>query len=194
MEEIFQLLDVDYILVNNLPVVRLFGKTKEGKIICAFYEGFLPYFYVLPKDEKKVAELMKKKYSQSLSKLEEVERYLPIGFSEKKTKLLKIVLKNPAQVPEIREELRGSGFVEAIYEADILFKYRFMADFGLYGMKWVKVEGNPVKTITVKCPAISCTSIRPTDAIENAPLKYLSFDIECIPSEGLPNPKKIRLF
>lgn len=190
MEEIFQLLDVDYLLVNNLPVIRLFGKTKDEKTICAFYEGFLPYFYVLPKDKNKVIEFMKKKYSQNIVKLEEVERYLPIGFRGEKTKILKIMLKNPAQVPEVREELRSSGFVEEVYEADILFKYRFMTDFGLYGMKWVKVEGSPVKTITVKCPAISCKSIKPTDVIENAPLKYLSFDIECLPSEGMPNPKK----
>jgi len=190
MEEIFQLIDTDYLLVNNLPVVRLFGKTKNGKTVCAFYEGFLPYFYVLPKDKSKTIEFLRKKYAQLLARVEETEKYLPIGFAQEKTKILKIVLKNPASVAEVREELRNSGLIEEFYEADILFKYRFMTDFGLYGMKWIKAEGNPVKTITVKCPAISCKSVKPTDVLENAPLKYLSFDIECLASEGLPDPKK----
>jgi DNA polymerase I len=190
MELKFQLIDCDYTMVNDLPVVRLFGKTEDGRSVCAFYEGFLPYFYVLPKKRDEIVEFLKNKYPQLLVKVEEVERYLPIGFSEKKTKVLKIVLKSPPHVADIREELRSSGLIEEIYEADILFKYRFMVDFGLYGMKWIRVSGNPVKTITVKCPAIRCENIGPIEIMENAPLKYLSFDIECLPSEGMPDSKK----
>ena len=41
-----QILDVDYIAVNERPVIRIFGKTQSGESVCGFYEGFLPYFYV----------------------------------------------------------------------------------------------------------------------------------------------------
>jgi len=194
MEETFQLLDCDYVLLNGLPIVRLFGKNKNGNTVCAFYEKFLPYFYVLPANNEAAIEdvrvLLETNFPNDVVKLEIVQRTLPIGYSDKPADLLKITLKDPSRTPKLREFLRNKPSVKEIYEADILFKYRFMADFGLYGMKWVKVEGDPVKTITVKCPAISCRSIEPVDVVENAPLKYLSFDIECLPSDGLPDPKK----
>jgi DNA polymerase I len=193
MELIFQLIDCDYTMVNDLPVVRLFGKTRDGRPVCAFYEGFLPYFYVLPKNRDEIVEFLKKNYPQLLIKVEEVERYLPIGFSEEKTKTLKIVLRNPSHVADVREHLRSSGLVEDIYEADILFKYRFMVDFGLYGMKWIRAEGKPVKTTTVKCSAIRCENIRPVEVMEDASLKYLSFDIECLISEGMPDSKRDKI-
>src|SRR3989344_2597926 len=194
MEEILQLLDCDYVLLNGLPVLRLFGKNKEGKTVCAFYEKFLPYFYVLPSDSdnsvEESIELLRTNFPNDIMKLEIVKKTLPIGYDDKPADLLKITLKDPSHTPEVREFLRNRSGAKEIYEADILFKYRFMADFGLYGMKWVRVEGNPVKTITVKCPSISCRSIMSVDVMENAPLKYLSLDIECLPSEGLPDSKK----
>lgn len=192
METVFQLLDVDYVQLENSPVVRLFGKTKEGKTVCAFYEGFFPYFYVLPKkdEEEHLIEELEKQFSSDIKKIEKVKRFLPIGFQRSKTKIFKITLKNPSRTVVIREHLRKQIFVEDIFEADILFKYRFIVDFGLYGMKWVKVEGDPARTATVKCSAIRCKSIKPVEIMENAPLKYLSFDIECLPLEGIPDPKK----
>jgi len=201
MEEIFQLLDCDYVLLNKKPVLRLFGKKKEGKTICAFYENFLPYFYILPKNGGlgDVIDILKKNFTGLLANLEKVKKFKPIGYSEEKTEMLKVTLTDPSRTPEVRDLMRRQGCVEEVFEADIPFKYRFMADFGLYGMRWIRVEGTPVKTITVKCPAITCKSVGPvavgtmektTDVIENAPLKYLSLDIECSPSEGLPDPKK----
>ena len=200
MEEIFQLLDCDYVLLNKKPVLRLFGKKKEGKTICAFYENFLPYFYILPKNGRlnDVVGVLRQNFPGLLANLEKVRKFKPIGYSEEKAEMLKVTLTDPSRTPEVRDFMRRQESVDEIFEADIPFKYRFMADFGLYGMKWVRAEGSPVKTITVKCPAISCKSIRAADAMgdvmenamENAPLKYLSLDIECSLSEGMPDPKK----
>ena len=54
-----QILDVDYFLNNNKPVVRIFGKTDSNKAVCCLYNNFLPYFYVRRTEEnmKKVDEL-----------------------------------------------------------------------------------------------------------------------------------------
>ena len=60
METIFQVLDSDYVMVNNKPVIRLFGKEKSGRTICAFLEGELPYFFVLVNDEEKTIKFIKK--------------------------------------------------------------------------------------------------------------------------------------
>ena len=52
-----QILDVDYVLLDEKPVIRIFGKTEEGKVVCGFYDGFSPYFYI---DDKKAIDLLKR--------------------------------------------------------------------------------------------------------------------------------------
>ncbi|MEM7826510.1 MAG: DNA polymerase domain-containing protein [Candidatus Aenigmatarchaeota archaeon] len=192
MEVVFQLLDVDYIMLENHPVVRILGKTEEGKTVCAFYEGFYPYFYVLPKEgmEERVVDELKKNFSNDLKNIERVEKFLPIGFQEKKKELLKITLKDPSRTSTIREHLRKQNFVQDIFEADILFKYRFMADFSLFGMNWYKVQGTPIHTQNIKADqVIKMEKIEPVEKIENVPFKYLALDIEVV-SEGLADPSK----
>ena len=56
MELNFQPLDADYIISDSKPILRLFGRTEENKSVTVFYEGFEPYFYVLP-EEGKTSEL-----------------------------------------------------------------------------------------------------------------------------------------
>jgi len=190
MEVIFQLLDADYISLENHPVVRLFGKTEEGKTVCAFFENFLPYFYVQHKKEEEefLIEYLRRNFPSDVKKIEEVEKFLPIGFQKDRTKLFKVMLKDPGRTSVLREELRKQKFVEDVFEADILFKYRFMADLGLYGMRWYKITGNVAPTKTVRTHhAIKAEKIEPVEKIGNADLRYLSLDIECT-SEGVPNP------
>jgi DNA polymerase I len=192
MEIEFQLLDVDYVFLENRPIIRILGKTNDGKTVCAFYDKFYPYFYVLPKKEKEedVVEDLKKNFFSELKNIEKVKRYLPIGFNEEKVEMLKITLKDPSKTATIREHLRKKDFVEDIFEADILFKYRFMADFSLFGMSWYKVSGNPIRTESVKADiTIEMEKIEPIEKIENAPLKYMALDIEVV-SEGIANPQE----
>ena len=184
-----QILDSDYINLNNKPIIRIFGKTLQGETVCVFYDKFLPYFYLYG-DEKKYSEAIeeiKKKYDV---KIEIVEKFLPIGF-QPPVKVLKITGNDPGLTPEIREFVKKFGVP---YEADILFKYRFMADFDLKGMGWINVEGRFTKTNTVKCKAISADEIKPIEILKNAPLKYMSIDIECLPEEErIPTPEKDKI-
>ena len=46
----FQIIDVDYVNLNDKPVVRFFGKTEKGESVCVFYEGFKSYFYAAGKN------------------------------------------------------------------------------------------------------------------------------------------------
>ena len=174
-----QILDCDYIVLNNKPIVRIFGKMIDGETVCVFYDKFLPYFYLYG-DEEKYPEMIKRILKQFPKlKIETVDRRLPIGYQQP-VKVLKITGDNPARTPEIREFTKAFG---TPYEADILFKYRFMADFGLKGMEWIKVEGNFIKTSTVKCKAFDAKKIEPAEIMKNAPLKYMGIDIECLPEE-----------
>jgi DNA polymerase I len=194
MQTKFQLLDSDYIITDNKPIVRLFGRTDENKSITVFYENFLPYFYILPVAGKKseLKEVITKKFKDLVLKIETVEKYLPIGFNEHPEELIKITLNNPAKTPIIRDELKREKSVKEVFEADILFKYRFMADKNISGMKWYEVTGNSVSTNTVKTEKkIVAENLKELDLEEYMRFKFMSIDIEVVSGEGgLPDAEK----
>jgi len=193
METKFQVLDADYI-VTDKPIIRLFGRTNDNKSVCVFYEKFLPYFYVLPFEGKKMdlKNIIKKKFKDLVLKIETVEKHLPIGYRKKAVQLLKITLNNPAKTPFIRDSLKRERTVKQIFEADILFKYRFMADHNISGMRWYKVTGKGIGTNTVKnMIKITADKFEELDIEENMRFKFMSIDIEIISGEGgLPDPEK----
>jgi DNA polymerase, archaea type len=183
----FQIFDADYVVLNNKPIIRLFCKDPQGETVCVFYENFLPYFY-LHGDESKYDEITEEillKYPNA--KVEVVERLLPIGY-QPSVKVLKITGTNPQLTPDMREYVKAYG---TPYEADILFRYRFMSDFGLKGMCWIDVNGKYIKTNTVKCKSVQAESIKPLERTDNAPLRYMAVDIECLSTgERIPTPEK----
>jgi DNA polymerase I len=177
-------------MLNNKPIIRLFCKDIDGESICVFYDKFLPYFYLYGEEDKynEIIERINDKYPNL--KIEIIEKNLPIGY-QKPVKVLKITGNEPSVTPEIRENVKNFG---TPYEADVLFRYRFMADFNLKGMGWVDVEGKFTKTNTVKCKALAADSIRPIEILKNAPLRFMALDIECMPEEiRIPIPEKDKI-
>jgi DNA polymerase I len=172
----FQLLDVDYFLNNNQPIIRLFGKTEDGQSVCVFYDRLEPYFYV-EGDHQQIIEFLKQE--KEVKHVEEVDKINPIGFN-KLQKFLKITTFNPAKVPEIRDRLMQQTFVRNTYETDIMFKYRFMIDNNIKGLDWLEIEGEKVFTKTVCGPSHRCRKIKKITKPINAPFKFMSFDIECL--------------
>ncbi|OGI12532.1 hypothetical protein A3K64_01345 [Candidatus Micrarchaeota archaeon RBG_16_36_9] len=184
-----QIIDADYILLSNKPIIRLFCKNIQGESICVFYDKFLPYFY-LHGDEKDYPAAIDEIKNKFDVKIDIVERSLPIGY-QPPVKVLKITGVNPQQTPEMREFSKRFG---TPYEADVLFRYRFMADFGLKGMSWINAEGKFTRTTTVKCKAFNAEKIEPIELMKNAPLNYMSVDIECLPTgERIPIPEKDKI-
>ena len=171
-----QILDVDYTLVDDKPIIRIFGKNQKGESVCAFYNNYQPYFYV----EGKGVEDFLKNESQVI-KIEKVKRNVVMGYQAPRN-MYKVIIKNPSKTPEIRENLKANGFVP--YEADILFRYRFMNDLGLNGMEWVSIKSNPAGTETVKTKnKVEIKEIKPIKKIEDAPIKTMALDIECVSLE-----------
>jgi DNA polymerase I len=184
---LFQILDVDYTLVNEKPIVRIFGKTEGGETVCGFYEDQVPYFYARGENLEDAV-----KGEVNVMKVERVKRFLPVGYQKRMIELHRITLKNPAKTPEIRDRLRSRGF--EVFEADIPFKYRFMADFDLRGMDWIKVDGaGGVTTNTVstqrKIPIKQFSRVEKDGDVR---LKFLCLDIECVSlKEGeMPESRK----
>lgn len=187
----FQLLDCDYTTINNKAIVRFFGKTKSGKSVCVFFKGQQPYFYISTKTPLKVEKFVKEKFKNIVERIETVYRYDPIGYKKDKSQLSKLILTDPSQVPIVRDTLQKEKLTDEIYEADILFKYRVMADLGISGFKWIEAEGQSVRTGTVKADIVlEATNLKENASLENCDLKYMSIDIETISEEGVPDPKK----
>ncbi|HDD46562.1 MAG TPA: hypothetical protein ENG42_03730 [Candidatus Aenigmarchaeota archaeon] len=184
---LIQVLDVDYIMPNEKPVVRVFGKDKNGKVVCCFFEKLMPYFYVLGNNVENVV-----RGERNVARIEKVKRYLATEYRKDSIEVYKITLHNPAKTPELRDKLRNLGY--EVFEADIPFKYRFMIDYDIRGMCWIDVEnGNGIDTNTVYADKIvRANKIRSVDLDANAPLKYLAFDIECVSTKpgAVPNAKR----
>ncbi len=182
-----QILDVDYVLFNGKPIVRFVSKLENGETVTIFYNNHLPYFYLETKEDE--IENIRKEIERSLDvKTEIVEKIIPIGYHKDPKKIIKIIGQDPSKVPELRKSVEKYG---KTYEADILFKYRVMVDEDIYGMSWIEAEGNWIKTNTVKTKAFEAVKIKPIEKHKNAPLRYLSLDIEVVPEEeGIPDPEK----
>lgn len=190
---IFQILDAKYNYdYQGYPLIRLFGSTLESKPVNLQISGFRPYFYA------RVQEDFIQEASQAIKSMdldyEVVERFLPVGYQTKPSKMLKIIAKDPKSVRVLRESVLEIPGIKEVYETDVLFKNRFLIDQNLGGMKWVEVD----------CPfnegPIPFTALRPLQlddreehserSVPNAPLRHLAFDIECLPQGGrMPDPQ-----
>jgi DNA polymerase I len=184
----FQILDADYTYSDGKPVVRLYGRDVSGNSVCCSVPDFEPYFYAKALPE--TSGILIEKFKENIKKIEPVQRFEPIGYFKNKTSMLKITLFDPKGVPIIRNEVKN--MVDDVYETDILFRNRYMVDNGLGGMGWAKAEPEVRSIDTGVLAGIKVTSskVEPLDILINAPLRYLAFDIECLPLNGaMPSPE-----
>lgn len=195
----FQILDADYKLIGeDEPVIRLFGRSEDGKSVCCLVPGFEPFFYAQSTRPEETQKELTEQFEQ-IVRVEIVERCGPIGYQTQKTPYLKIIVRAPKNVPEIRDDVAKMPGVTALFESDILFRNRFLVDMNLGGFQWAEAAEDPtldrahfLQEIPVKSEIVICTrSVTPLDRISNAPMRYLSFDIECLPDGGnMPTPEK----
>jgi DNA polymerase elongation subunit (family B) len=188
------ILDVDYILDEVAPspegggkkglkpVIRVWGKTQDGKSIVVLDRGFEPYFYVEPKESLSLDDL--NELSDRIKTLE-VEGGRPgnIELTEKRylgipRKVFRVGVPNSRDVPKFRELVKEWKEVKEEYEYAISFYKRYIIDKGLIPMEWMEVTGNPVKTPYLVDRAIEAESIRPLEEEKLPPLRILAFDIE----------------
>ena len=170
-----QIIDVDYIFNGSKPVIRIFGKTENGNSVCVMYDKFLPYFYAKIDTTEKLKKLQDIKEIKSA---DQTEMFTPLGYAAQPMELVKITVLNPQDVPKIRELIEQEGM--ETFESDIMFKYRFMVDHKLKGMQWIDVNATRSLATTVKIPGYYANSLEPTEKIENASLKTMAVDIECL--------------
>ncbi|MFH1978190.1 MAG: DNA polymerase domain-containing protein [Candidatus Aenigmatarchaeota archaeon] len=170
-----QILDLDYVIVNERPIIRIFGRNEQNKSTCVFYKGVEPFFYTTGDVEKILGD------DPQIVRVENVKRK-DISVN-KEIDIKKVTIKNPSKTPDLRTRLVEAG--ADVFEADILFKYRFMADNELRGSSWISVTGGTAATGTVLSEnKIEAKQIKPIKKPEETDLKYAAFDIECVPTKA----------
>ena len=192
-EYTFCLLDIDYILEDNRPVIRIFGRTDKGKSIVAFDKSFKPYFYVLAKDPEKTAKDLKELKSEDFT-IENVSIKKKL-LNGKEVKVLMVNTRSPKEVPSARVKVKELSGVLNVYEADILFARRYLFDNGLMPMGMIKARGNEITGSNLKNEYHSDILFeikeRPENVDEPLPnLNVLAFDIEVHNPKGVPQPDK----
>jgi DNA polymerase I len=185
---LFQILDANYSYDGKgNPLVQLYGSTAEGKSVSLRVAGFKPYFYA-GVEEGRLEEAKEALIGMGLE-VAIVELFEPIGYQANPTKMLKIVTQDPKEVRALRERVRQAPGVKAVYESDILFRNRFLIDMGLGGMAWA--EAPIPEWATRDSPPIPVAALATAEQEGSAPLRYMAFDIECLPLHGeMPRPEE----
>jgi len=166
------------------PVIRIWGKTQDGRSIVVLDRGFEPYFYVEPREELSLEQL--EGLAERIRGLElEEDRRRPVSveLTEKRflglpKRVLRVGVRSPRDVPMFRELVKEWKDVREEYEYAVSFYRRYLIDLGLVPMGWIEATGRAVKTGYRVDRALEAESIRPLEEERLPGLRVLAFDIE----------------
>ncbi|KAG0235930.1 DNA-directed DNA polymerase delta [Actinomortierella wolfii] len=216
---IFQQIEADEYMSNstNTPVIRFFGVTENGNSVICHVTGFLPYFYVPTPAGFKPENISAFKQAletgmekgNSIVKIEWTMKESIYGYhGGEKSAFLKITLKDPKNIAAAKRVVeRGfsfgsfKDFSSQTFESNIAFLLRFMIDCKVTGANWIELPAgqyslrhdyNSNAQINVE---ISYDKLISHDTegewSKIAPLRILSFDIECAGRKGIFPEAKI---
>jgi len=149
------LLDIDYVTRNDKVIIRLFYKKKDGREIEEVTD-FKPYFYAVPVDTEKLKEELKK-----FDRILKIEKKRMVDM-KKEIDVLKITVKQPKDVSELRDKIKNLEYCKEVREAAIPFVERYLIDSGLI----------------------------PMENSEEVGLRIAAFDMEVYNPRGEPNPER----
>ena len=174
---------VSYKIVDGRAVIRLFGRTTDGKQICVLDKNFEPYFWIAPKEGKE-ADIEKKIKGVKKDDSEVVRTEIhKKKFMNKGVNAVKVFTKSPKDVPVIRNEIKEWKDIESINEYDVKFVNRYLIDKKITPLTLVEAEGEFVKE-RMKIPAFDASRIEQfSDDILDNP-RILAFDIETYNPSG----------
>uniref|UniRef100_A0A3Q0RBX5 DNA polymerase n=1 Tax=Amphilophus citrinellus TaxID=61819 RepID=A0A3Q0RBX5_AMPCI len=206
---------------GKVPIIRMFGVTDNGNSVCCHVHGFAPYFYVPAPNGFTSAHLVEFKKELNSAVLKDMRSnkdnisvtVLAVDITRKESMygyhgkrsmdFLRITMAMPRLIAPAKRLLE-QGFKFAhfpiqnyqSYEANIDFEIRFMVDSDVVGCCWIEL---PKGTYRVSLCQYE-VDVGWTDLISHpaegewqkiAPLRVLSFDIECAGRKGIfPEPDK----
>ncbi|MCL5976413.1 MAG: DNA-directed DNA polymerase [Candidatus Parvarchaeota archaeon] len=159
------LVDADYTVIDNLPVIRLFCVDEKLERRIFYDRNFKPYCYVDAGKEEFKKTIGGLSFIDSFN---EVEKY---RLGEKK-KLLQVFTRLPEDVPKIKQ------LSFPTYEADIPFYKRYLIDKGIGTFNRLSIDSEGDYLINIK-----------DEGIGNFPMKAAALDIETFSKRSFPNAK-----
>jgi DNA polymerase delta subunit 1 len=207
-----------------VPVIRLYGVTRQGRSVLATVHGFTPYFYVsLPasadlsdsalgqlrvildqrlKDRAKGDEKRLNTCVVGIEKVPGKQSLLGYYFGATKD-FVKVYVALPSLVPSLKRMFddgvslpNGTLIRGATYESNVPFVLRFMIDNNIQGADWIELPPKSFSVRDATQKVSRCTIevdvffnqvvVHPCDGPWSgiAPLRVLSFDIECMGRKG----------
>lgn len=211
----FQQIDIEESLDASGPVLRLFGVTEKGHSVLTHVTGFLPYFYVPAPNgfiQKHLRPFIRELETaiglgNAISdQTAVVMRESLYGYQgNQKSPFVKIVINDPKNLPKVRGTFERGDFTfngmfpgqVMTFESTLAYELRFMIDTKLFGMSWVELTANQYEVVAEPSRVSNCQAelkVHWTHMIAHepvgdwakmAPLRILSFDIECAGRKGI---------
>jgi len=187
LKENLVLIDADYTLIENKPLVRLYCKNVKGKTVLVLDKTFEPYFFVMPKEgkltelKKMIEDLDTKKLETKVLKVEIVEK----NWMSEKARVLKVTIGNPRRIPDVRDLVKDWKDVEGTFEYDIPFAKRYIIDKQIEPLNWIEVSGGETKEKNdfQVDSVIQATSVKAIDLKKTIEFRILAFDTEWVEEE-----------
>ncbi|MFB6147268.1 MAG: 3'-5' exonuclease, partial [Candidatus Nanohaloarchaea archaeon] len=180
MQEKIQVIDADYVIEGETPVVRIFGKTTGGENFLGLVDDFTPYFYAVPADIDRAEEqLQEEEFEDDGDPLPVtgIDRVVKFDGNDE-VEVLKVYTTVPPNVPKLKDEAWDLDSVEECREFDIPFYRRFLIDTGIRPGEWISVEGEGVERENFDT-ALQLKDIETGVDLEEEPgFEKLAFDLE----------------
>ncbi|XP_072939379.1 DNA polymerase zeta catalytic subunit [Epargyreus clarus] len=203
--------------IKQVPVLRIFGSTPDGRKACLHVHGVFPYFYIpcpTPNPEPQflyqIAASLDKALNIALKQATSANQHvykislvkgLPFyGFHDKEHLYLKIFLYNPGLIRQAVELCSNGAILGQTlqpHESHLNFTLQFFIDFNLFGMSNIDLE-----KVKFRKSSVSQKSNEPLDSPDEFTLKPESicyYEADCIAShiinrqrvgkgDGIENP------
>ena len=200
------------------PIIRMFGVTDEGNSLVVHVHGFQPYLYVeanhdqlanLPKFTTMLnAEIQKRDKGMGgqpvkcVSNIEVQKKKSFMNYQAGAAKpFLKVTLTCPHMVTKCKQIFQDMG--QLTYESNVVFPLRFMVDHDIAGGQWIRIPKGSYQQRAASKEQSHCqmefdvhhSKVLSHSPLEDdwgriAPLRILSFDIECYAKVGFPTADK----
>lgn len=147
--------------IKQVPVIRIFGSTSEGKKVCVHVHGVFPYLYVPYDSTSTEADKLMYQMVNSIEKglnialrntnsnahhifkMTQVKGIPFYGFHSKEHKFLKIYFYNPMLVKRAADLLQNASVLGQVYqphESHLPFILQFFIDYNLHGMSFINIS------------------------------------------------------
>jgi len=161
-----RLISASSIMIEDEPVIELFGKTRDKESITILAHGYRPYLYAV--EPRQDLEEFLSKDPEVIS--QEHDRLL---YKSAERDVLKVTLKNPWKVSEYRNKFKRAGY--DVLSADISFHHRYFYDMDMGSC--IRVVGEITEGSYNTDLVVKMSSFENIDSFDPG-LRILSFDIE----------------